>query len=89
MKDKIILVHYINVYGLVRQQIKEVVNDYYYCLPKNENEDHYVIPIEFGDSRIECIYPVMVSDKEAMERMEENLKKFNNMIESKILKDSI
>lgn len=87
MKDKIILVHYVYVGSANRSKVIEYMNNYQKVLDRNsphENMIQYAIPVHNCDSRIECIYPVMVSDKEAIEKMEENLKRFNEAIESQI-----
>ena len=87
MNDKIILVHSIYVGNTSRQEVIEAVSNYQHALNRHEkdkNITHYVVSITEGNSKIECIYPVMISDKEAMEKMEDNLKRFNEALESQL-----
>jgi len=63
-KELIILAYYINISGFSRQQAEQLIVN---IMEQNENmyDDvsdtktikHYYVPIEEGQTRIECIYP--------------------------------
>ncbi len=81
-KDKLILVAYINISGVsdadVSAFITEAVNN---LKPKEDDSTlFYVIPVRGEESRIECINPRLVNEKEyenakqACEKITEKLK---------------
>ena len=65
---RLILVFYIDVSRVYEGDIPEFMHQIANNLSKNNGEtDKYFIPIYEGDSRIECINPVMVSEEEYAE----------------------
>lgn len=66
--NRLILVFYIDVSNLYKEDIPAYMNEVAIELSKNDNNtDKYFIPIFEGDSRIECINPVMISEEEYAE----------------------
>jgi len=68
-KEKIILIHYINVGNIdgndVSEMMGNVVNKF---SPKEEdNIISYWIPVREGDTRVECINPKLVSEEDFTE----------------------
>jgi len=68
-KEKIILIHYINVGNIddndVSEMMKNVVNKF---SPKEEdNIISYWIPVREGETRVECINPKLVSEEDFTE----------------------
>ena len=66
MLQKIILVHYINVAGKSPAKAREIMMELRDMVLRASGEDSkeiisYFVPIQNGDSRIECIYPKQVS----------------------------
>ena len=84
-KEKIILIHYINVGNIddndVSEMMKNVVNKF---SPKEEdNIISYWIPVREGDTRVECINPKLVSEEdftEAKRVLDRNQEIVNNII---------
>ena len=63
--NRLILVFYIDVSRIDRSDISAYMNDIATSLSKKDDgTDKYFIPIYEGDSRVECINPVMVSEEE-------------------------
>lgn len=66
--NRLILVFYIDVSHIYKEDIPAYMNEVATELSKNDNNtDKYFIPIFEGDSRIECINPVMISEEEYAE----------------------
>jgi len=84
-KEKIILIHYINVGNIdgndVSEMMGNVVNKF---SPKEEdNIISYWIPVREGDTRVECINPKLVSEEdftEAKRVLDRNQEIVNNII---------
>ena len=62
--DKIILICYINVKGISAKQIEEITVNFSDILATNKNAIHYIIPIQQGDSKVECVNPKLVTEEE-------------------------
>jgi len=67
--NKIILVHYINVNGLSRDETGEFMKTISENLTPKEEVDiiSYYIPIAEGETRVECLNPKLVSENDFME----------------------
>ena len=84
-KEKIILIHYINVGNIddndVSEMMKKVVNKF---SPKEEdNIISYWIPVREGETKVECINPKLVSEEdftEAKRVLDRNQEIVNNII---------
>jgi hypothetical protein len=84
-KEKIILIHYINVGNIdgndVSEMMENIVNKF---SPKEEdNIISYWIPVREGDTRVECINPKLVSEEdftEAKRVLDRNQEIVNNII---------
>ena len=65
-KEKIILIHYINVGNIdgndVSKMMEEVINKL--SLKGEDNVISYWIPVREGETRVECINPVIASKDE-------------------------
>lgn len=83
--DKIILVFYIYVGDLSEIQVEELLDELksnYFGEWESENTLAYWIPINEGDTRVECINPKLVGPQEyekvnqEIERAKDSLNKF-------------
>lgn len=64
-KEKIILVHYLDIEGLPQGQVDELIEKTEDSLNFQEDEVlAYYIPVEGGGNRVECINPLIVTRKE-------------------------
>ena len=68
-KEKIILIHYINVSNIdsndVSKIMEEIINKF--SLKQENNIISYWIPVREGDTRVECINPKLVSEEDFTE----------------------
>lgn len=66
--NRLILVFYIDVSRVYEGDVPAYINEVATSLSKNDDgTDKYFIPIYEGDSRLECINPVMISEEEYTE----------------------
>ena len=66
--NRLILVFYIDVSRIYEGDVPAYMNELATDLSKNDDStDKYFIPIYEGDSRLECINPVMISEEEYTE----------------------
>jgi len=84
-KEKIILIHYINVSNIdgndVSKMMEEVINKL--SLKEEDNIISYWIPVREGETRVECINPKLVSEEdftEAKRVLDRNQEIVNNII---------
>jgi hypothetical protein len=84
-KEKIILIHYINVGNIdgnnVSEMMENVVNKF--SLKEEDNIISYWIPVREGETRVECINPKLVSEEdftEAKRVLDRNQEIVNNII---------
>ncbi len=73
---KIILVHYINVGNMGKEDVKNYLNEISAKLiPKDNEIISYLIPVNNSETRVECLNPKLVSDsdyKQAKELLDRN-----------------
>jgi hypothetical protein len=84
-KEKIILIHYINVSNIdsndVSKMMEDVINKF--SLKEEDNIISYWIPVREGETRVECINPKLVSEEdftEAKRVLDRNQEIVNNII---------
>jgi hypothetical protein len=84
-KEKIILIHYINVGNIhvnnVSEMMEDVINKF--SLKEEDNIISYWIPVREGETRVECINPKLVSEEdftEAKRVLDRNQEIVNNII---------
>jgi hypothetical protein len=74
MKDLIILVFYLNVDGMSPQRVLEQVSDLKQVLAGKGTLDdkfnmkHYIMPVRNQPTKVECIYPVLLDQKELVDK---------------------
>jgi hypothetical protein len=84
-KEKIILVHYINVGNINSNDVAEIMKDIVnkFSLKEEDNIIAYWIPVREGDTRVECINPKLVSEEDFVEAkrvLDRNLEIVNDII---------
>ena len=80
-KEKLILVCYLNCKGLTSQEFHEQARELRKVLNKNEYEN-YIIGIQEGETRLECINPVIITDEEQKQQLRDKLNKLNEEIDN-------
>ena len=85
MKEKLILVHYIDSRVIDNHNMREYLEDVSkYLVSYDKNIHNYIIPIQC-ETRIECLNPKLVSEedyKEAKEFLDKNTKIINEAIKN-------
>jgi hypothetical protein len=86
--EKIILIYYINVGNIERNDVSKVVEDVVRKFSPKEEDNiiSYWIPIREGETRVECINPKLVSQEdftEAKQVLDRNQKIVNDIIKWK------
>jgi hypothetical protein len=84
-KEKIILIHYINVGNIDGNNVSEMMEDVInkFSLKEEDNIISYWIPVREGETRVECINPKLVSEEdftEAKRVLDRNQEIVNNII---------
>jgi hypothetical protein len=84
-KEKIILIHYINVGNIDGNNVSEMMEDIVnkFSLKEEDNIISYWIPVREGETRVECINPKLVSEEdftEAKRVLDRNQEIVNNII---------
>jgi len=68
-KEKIILIHYINVGNIDGNDVSEMMENVVKKFSPKEEDNiiSYWIPVREGDTRVECINPKLVSEEDFTE----------------------
>lgn len=86
---KPIIVCYLNVGRLDSADINQLLNNCMKSLKENQDVFHYIVPIRKGESRIECINPVLVNQEvynEALQNCEKTKEVLNYLLkENKLI----
>ncbi len=63
--EKIILVYYLNLGNISRQEASEILHSFSANVNRSMKEVHHIlIPISNGDSRVECLNPKIITQEE-------------------------
>ena len=76
-KDKLFLVCYLNIESIRAEDVSEYLHSFAEAFTYDESIERIIVPTRKGESRVECINPVLLTDeqyKEA-EKKVKNLKK--------------
>jgi hypothetical protein len=84
-KEKIILIHYINVGNIDGNNVSEMMENVVKKFSPKEEDNiiSYWIPVREGETRVECINPKLVSEEdftEAKRVLDRNQEIVNNII---------
>lgn len=85
-KEKLIIVHYLNVDNMTRSQAEDSTSLYMESIEEqdsmgeHENVIHYFMPVRKYPSRVDCINPKLISNEE-YDKVKDVLDRFNQAIE--------
>lgn len=85
MENKLILVSYVNVRNIAAEDMPEYLDGIANLTANMENVMPIIVPIRDGETRVECINPVLLTEekyKEVAEKVDEMTTKFNEWLES-------
>ena len=76
-KDKLFLVCYLNIGSIPDENVSEYLNSFAEAFTYDESIEKIIVSIRKGESRIECINPVLLTE----EQYEETRKKIESLTE--------
>ena len=87
-KDKLFLVIYADVSSIHPEDVPEYTTSIARVLNYDESIERIIVPIREGESRVECINPVLLTDEQYKE-VEKKVKNLQQEVETalKTLKD--
>ena len=80
-KDKLFLVCYLNIGSVPNEDVSEYLHSFTEAFTYDESIERIVIPIRKGESRIECINPVLLTDEQYKE-VEKKVKNLEQEVET-------
>ena len=80
-KDKLFLVCYLNIGSIPAEDIREYLHNFAEAFTYDASIERIVIPIRKGESRVECINPVLLTDEQYKE-VEEKVKNLKQEVET-------
>ena len=84
-KDKLFLIIYLNIGSIADVDVSEYIRQFADSLTFDESVVRLIIPIRKGETRVECINPVLLNEEQYKEA-EEKIKSLQEEVE-KALKD--
>ncbi len=80
-KDKLFLVCYLNVGSMPAEDVGEYLHSFIKAFTYDASIERIVVPIREGESRVECINPVLLTDEQYKE-VEEKVKNLKQEVET-------
>lgn len=80
-KDKLFLVCYLNIGNIPAEDTGEYLNTFAKAFTYDESVERIIIPTRKGESRVECINPVLLTDEQYKE-VEEKVKNLKQEVET-------
>jgi hypothetical protein len=80
-KDKLFLVCYLNIDGIPGVDVNGYLYTFGKSLDYDESIEKIIVPIRKGESRVECINPVLLTDEQYKE-VEEKVKNLKKEVET-------
>jgi hypothetical protein len=82
-KDKIFLVVYLNVGATLDSEVENYVKSLTDCLNFDDSVQLFIVPCRGSDTRIECINPVLLDEKQ-YKSVEKKIKGLKKTVEEKL-----
>lgn len=80
-KDKLFLVCYLNIGSIPAEDVSEYLHNFAEVFTYDESIVKIIVPTREGESRVECINPVLLTD-EQYEEVEEKVKNLEQEVET-------
>lgn len=78
-KEKLFLVIYLNIGSIADVDVSEYLNQFAASLTYDESVERLIIPTRMGDTRVECINPVLL-DEEQYEGVRKKIENLNQEV---------
>lgn len=82
-KEKIFLIVYLNIGNASEREVEESVKRFGETLELDESVHLFIVPTRDGDTRFECINPVLLDEKQ-YKSVERKIKGLKKTVEEKI-----
>ena len=82
-KDKLFLVCYLNIESIRAEDVSEYLYTFAKAFTYDESVERIIIPTREGESRVECINPVLLTDEQYKE-VEEKVKNLKQEVETSL-----
>ncbi|GIV44030.1 MAG: hypothetical protein KatS3mg035_1153 [Bacteroidia bacterium] len=73
IKEKVILVFYVNVGSLPDSDIERAITRIKSIMPEDDHAMYLFIPVRNQETRVECVYPLFLSDDQIKSKAKEML----------------
>lgn len=80
-KDKLFLVCYLNIESIRAEDVSEYLHSFAEAFTYDESIERIIVPTRKGESRVECINPVLLTDEQYKE-VEEKVKNLKKEVET-------
>ena len=80
-KDKLFLVFYLNIGSIPDENVSEYLHSFAEAFTYDESIERIIVPTRKGESRVECINPVLLTDEQYKE-VEEKVKNLKKEVET-------
>lgn len=80
-KDKLFLVCYLNIGSIPDENVSEYLHSFAEAFTYDESIEKIIVPIREGESRVECINPVLLTNEQYKE-VEEKVKNLKKEVET-------
>ena len=80
-KDKLFLVCYLNIGSIPDENVSEYLHSFAEAFTYDESIERIIVPTRKGESRVECINPVLLTDEQYKE-VEEKVKNLKKEVET-------
>ena len=80
-KDKLFLVCYLNIGSIRAEDVSEYLHSFAEAFTYDESIERIIVPTRKGESRVECINPVLLTDEQYKE-VEEKVKNLKKEVET-------
>ena len=84
-KDKLFLLSYLNISTIASTDIPQFLDKFSRAIKFDDSVQHIIIPVRDGETRVECINPVLLTEEQYKEA-EEKIKNLQNEVEEAIKK---
>lgn len=82
-KDKLFLVCYLNIGNIPAEDVSEYLHKFAEVFTYDESIEKIIVPIRKGESRVECINPVLLTEEQYKD-VEEKINTLKQEVEEKL-----
>lgn len=80
-KDKLFLVCYLNIRDIPGMDVSQYIENFSRAFPYDDSVEKIIIPMREGETRVECINPVLLNE-EQYKNVDEKVKNLKKEVEN-------